>query len=82
MMNADITTLENKSKALSINKIKTSSAPTRILRLPDVINKIGMARSTIYDWMDPKSPRYDPSFSKQVKLGLKSVGWLEADLDA
>lgn len=82
MMNADITSVGSKSKTFSGGKIKTPSVSNRVLRLPAVINKIGIARSTIYDWMDPKSPRYDPTFPKQVRLGLKSVGWLEADLDA
>ncbi|MFN3071890.1 AlpA family transcriptional regulator [Serratia sp. J2] len=53
----------------------------KILRLPAVVNKTGLARSTIYDWINPKSPRYDPSFPKQRSLGKKSVGWLESELD-
>ncbi|MGL6320344.1 AlpA family phage regulatory protein [Aeromonas hydrophila] len=31
----------------------------KVLRIKDLIAKIGIARSTIYDWMNPKSPRYD-----------------------
>ncbi|WP_443006648.1 AlpA family phage regulatory protein [Serratia sp. MMO-24] len=48
----------------------------KILRLRAVVQKIGIARSTIYDWINPKSPRYDPTFPRQVQLGQKSVGWL------
>ncbi|WP_350307192.1 helix-turn-helix transcriptional regulator [Photorhabdus viridis] len=53
----------------------------RILRLKDVIKKMGISRSTIYDWLNPKSPRYDETFPKQKRLGRQSVGWLESDLD-
>ncbi|WP_410027777.1 AlpA family phage regulatory protein [Klebsiella pneumoniae] len=41
----------------------------------------GIKRSTIYDWLNPKSPRYDVTFPKQRRLGTKSVGWLESELD-
>lgn len=53
----------------------------RILRLPDVIQRIGIARSTLYDWVNPKSPRYDPTFPKQRRLGLQSVGWVESEIN-
>ena len=54
----------------------------RTLRIRAVVNKTGIARSTIYDWINPKSPRYDPTFPKQRRLGMQSVGWLESELDA
>lgn len=53
----------------------------KILRLPEVVKKIGIKRSTIYDWLNPRSPRYDETFPKQRRLGRQSVGWLESDLD-
>lgn len=58
-----------------------TTQPITILRLPGVLKRIGIARSTIYDWMNPKSPRYDPTFPRPVRLGQKSVGWRESDLD-
>lgn len=53
----------------------------KILRMSSVVNKIGVARSTIYDWINPKSPRYDATFPKQRRLGMQSVGWIESELD-
>lgn len=53
----------------------------KILRMPALTAKLGIARSTIYDWLNPKSPRYDATFPKQRRLGQKSVGWVEAELD-
>lgn len=54
----------------------------KILRIRAVVNKLGIARSTIYDWINPKSPRYNATFPKQRRLGQQSVGWLESELDA
>lgn len=53
----------------------------RIFRLNSIVIKTGIARSTIYDWLNPKSPRYDSSFPKPRKLGKQSVGWLESEID-
>ncbi|CAG8947086.1 AlpA family transcriptional regulator [Escherichia coli] len=58
-----------------------NSSMVRILRLPAVIHKTGIARATIYDWLNPKSPRYDETFPKKRMLGAKSVGWVESEID-
>ncbi|HDR2876770.1 AlpA family phage regulatory protein [Enterobacter roggenkampii] len=58
-----------------------SSPTVKILRMRAVVAKLGVARSTIYDWLNPKSPRYDATFPKQLRLGQQSVGWMEAELD-
>ncbi|MEG6294600.1 AlpA family phage regulatory protein [Enterobacter hormaechei] len=58
-----------------------NTSNVRILRLADVVSKMGISRSTIYDWLNPKSSRYDASFPKQRRLGKQSIGWLEAELD-
>ncbi|WP_405423464.1 helix-turn-helix transcriptional regulator [Pantoea stewartii] len=58
-----------------------SSSTVKILRMRAVAAKLGIARSTIYDWLTPKSNRYDATFPKQRRLGKQSVGWLEAELD-
>ncbi|MBW7606983.1 helix-turn-helix transcriptional regulator [Enterobacter hormaechei] len=53
----------------------------KILRMRAVAAKLGIARSTIYDWLNAKSPRHDPAFPKPYPLGRQSVGWLESELD-
>lgn len=40
----------------------------------------GLSRSTIYDKMNPKSPRYDKDFPRPIKLSLNAVGWFEKDI--
>lgn len=52
----------------------------RILRLSEVQERVGLARSTIYDRLDPSSPRYDRTFPKPIKLGQKAVGWHETQI--
>lgn len=46
----------------------------RILRLKDVISQTGLARSTIYKYIDAGS------FPKPVPLGGRSVGWVESEV--
>ena len=47
-----------------------------ILRRPDVERITGLSCSTIYDWMSRGH------FPRPVRLGARSVGWLESDIVA
>ena len=47
-----------------------------VLRLPDVISKTGLSRSTIYARI------YEGKFPLQISLGPRAVGWLECEIDA
>lgn len=53
----------------------------KVMRIPDVTTHLGIGKSTIYDWMNEKSPRYDPTFPRPIRLGKSSVGWLASELD-
>lgn len=53
-----------------------------ILRRKQVEARTGLSRSTIYDKINRKSPRYDPNFPKQISLGGDAVGWIEAEVVA
>lgn len=46
----------------------------RIIRLKDVMNSTGLARSTIYKYID------EGTFPKSVSLGDRSVGWVEGEV--
>ncbi|MNR60220.1 Prophage CP4-57 regulatory protein (AlpA) [compost metagenome] len=46
----------------------------RIIRLKEVIDSTGLARSTIYKYID------EGSFPKPVSLGGRSVGWVESEV--
>jgi prophage regulatory protein len=52
----------------------TRERPTRMLRLKDVIDRVGLCRSTIYDRMALRA------FPRGLKIG-KSTRWLESDIE-
>lgn len=47
----------------------------RILRLRNVMEKTGLARSTIYKYIDAGT------FPKPIDLGGRSVGWVDSEID-
>jgi len=49
---------------------------TRILRLPEVINRVGLRRASIYAAISAGT------FPRQVPLGARAVGWIENDIEA
>jgi prophage regulatory protein len=53
-----------------------------ILRRRQLEGRTGLSRSTIYDRLDPKSPRYDPLFPRPIKLGGSAIGFVESEVDA
>lgn len=48
---------------------------TRMLRLPDVIQKTGMSRSQIYRLIDQNA------FPSQIQLSDRLSGWIEAEVE-
>lgn len=60
-----------------------ANSPIRILRRRDLEARLGLSRSTIYDRINPDSPRYDPAFPKPISLGGgTAIGWLEHEVEA
>jgi len=53
----------------------TESTPT-IIRRPKVQAKTGLSRSTIYERIGAGT------FPAPVNLGVRAVGWIEAEVDA
>ena len=47
----------------------------RIIRLPEVKDKTGLSRSTIYLRMS------QDRFPKSISLGERAFGWIEADIE-
>jgi prophage regulatory protein len=47
-----------------------------ILRLPTVIHRTGISRSTIYLMMSKGE------FPEAISLGERAVGWIESEIDA
>lgn len=49
---------------------------TKIIRLPDVLAKIGMSKPSVYNMIKRGE------FPQQIKLGVKASGWLVSEIDA
>ena len=49
--------------------------PKKFLRLPDVIERVGYSRPSIYLKMSRGE------FPRPINLGPRAVGWLESDID-
>lgn len=60
----------------------TNASPAvHILRRRDLEIRLRLSRSTIYDKINPRSPRYDASFPKPIHLGGgAAVGWIESEV--
>lgn len=56
------------------NEISGQSG-TRLLRLKDVQDRVGLGRSTIYRWMD------EEKFPRPHSISSYCVRWLESDID-
>lgn len=54
----------------------------KVVRLRQLVQLVGLARSTLYDIQNPKSSRYDPTFPKKVRLSSRAVGWLWPEVEA
>ena len=48
----------------------------RLIRLPEVMNRVGLKRSAIYQRMS------EGRFPKSHSLGIRYTVWLETDIDA
>ena len=55
---------------------ESANPPIRILRLPEVVERTGLSRSTIYVRIE------QGRFPRPVALGGRAVGWIEAEIDA
>ena len=52
---------------------RQTTAP-RFLRLPEVLNLVGVTRSTLYRWMEAGA------FPRQISVGGNTVVWVESDV--
>ena len=65
-----------RSRAMPAQPIgRSTSPPTRFLRLAEVQARTGLSRSTIYVW------RIEGRFPRPVSLGARAIGWIEAEVD-
>lgn len=51
------------------------SSPTTILRMPEVVSRVGLSRSQVYAMINRGE------FPKQIRLSARTSGWIEADIE-
>ncbi|HEL5040406.1 TPA: AlpA family phage regulatory protein [Stenotrophomonas maltophilia] len=59
---------------------KASSNPLRVVRREEVQRRLGISRSTIYEYLNRRSPSYRPSFPRPVHQG-RTMGFIEQEVD-
>lgn len=52
----------------------------QLLSIKDVGHYTGLSRSTIYEMVNEKSDRYDPTFPKKVQLTQVRVVWVASEV--
>jgi prophage regulatory protein len=50
----------------------------KLIRLPEVMQRVGLSRSTIYARINRKGD----TFPKPIKLGERAIGWPSSSIDA
>lgn len=53
-----------------------------ILRVKQLAARLSISKSSIYERINPHSPRYDSTFPKKITLSPGVVGFLQQDADA
>lgn len=71
----------NTNNQTQTTQLSHLNIPTMI-PLKKVIHHTGLSSTTIYDMLDKKSKRYDPTFPSQVKLSRGRVAWVESEVTA
>lgn len=76
-------TRENNISEIQKNAFNNyKSDTTTNLRINEVCDRLKIGRSTIYDWINPKSPRYKKDFPKGALISERVRAWRESDIEA
>lgn len=59
----------------------TAKISIRVIRIQLVILRLGVSRSTIYNWLNKRSRHYRADFPRPFKIGKAAIGWLESDIE-
>ena len=74
--NAELTQSQLKKQVTGNPMSKTPEFIMRVLKLKDVLSKTGLGKTSLYKLINLSE------FPKPISLGLRSVGWLESEIEA
>lgn len=63
---------------MTVQTNPTTPSPERLLRLPDVVARVGLQKSSIYEMLG----RNPPAFPRPLKLSRRAVCWPASAIDA
>jgi prophage regulatory protein len=58
----------------------TTTTPLKILKIDEVLEMTSLSRATHFAKLNEKSKSYDPDYPKPLKLGARSVGYVEQEV--
>ena len=73
--------LLNANTQQNVSTASTLQIP-RMIPLKQVMHYTALSSTTIYEMVNKKSDRYDPTFTVQVKLSKRRVAWVEREVAA
>lgn len=73
-----------KTETRTLNDINNSNyqmfTMPQLINIKQVIEHTGLSRSSIYEMLDEKSKRYDPTFPKKVQLSKVRIAWVATEI--
>lgn len=63
------------------NELEFIMSQKRFIRVKELLKILSISRSTLYDWINPKSSRYDESFPKPIKIGNTMTVWISTMIE-
>ncbi|WP_257222012.1 AlpA family transcriptional regulator [Acinetobacter sp. YH12151] len=60
--------------------LTTNPTAEMLIPVTQLASMIHVSRSSLYDWMNPKSSRYDPTFPAPIKVG-RATRWLLSEIN-
>lgn len=54
---------------------------SNIIRVREVLEKLGISKSSLYGMRREGGPYYDATFPLHLYVGKRSIGWIESDID-
>lgn len=60
--------------------LSTHATAEILIPVAKLASIIHISRSSLYDWINPKSSRYDPTFPTPIKVG-RATRWLLSEIN-